>query len=192
MLLELSKKGTEILVRHGKICDTQIRQYEYGFELLFSTVNTLGFVLLLGLLGGYTSHAIVFLLYFIPIRIAAGGYHAKSYGKCFILPNLIAIICVTFSKWLWTMESTYVDFFVVIGLIVAYKYIWNNAPIIPAKYQGKTNRYDINRRYAYSIMIIEIMFLIISGILYDCFAYTAIVTSYMVAIMMKIAKKGGA
>ena len=82
-MLTLSKKCAEILVRHGKISDAQINLYKYGFELLFSTAITLGFILLLSVFGGYVSQIIIFLLYFIPIRIAAGGYHAKSYGRCY-------------------------------------------------------------------------------------------------------------
>ena len=41
MLSKVSKKGAEILESYGKIDNTQIRQYEYGFELLISTISTL-------------------------------------------------------------------------------------------------------------------------------------------------------
>lgn len=191
MLSKVSKKGAEILESYGKIDNTQIRQYEYGFELLISTISTLCTILILGLFGGYISHAIIFLLYFVPIRIAAGGYHAKSYGRCFILTNIIAIACVVTSRWLWIMESQYVEFFMVTALVLVYKYIWDNAPIIPAKYRGKTKRYDVNRRYAHNVLIIEVTFLVFLKFVYNRFTYTAIVTSYMVAIMMKLAKKGG-
>lgn len=50
-MLTLSKKCAEILVRHGKISDAQINLYKYGFELLFSTAITLGFILLLSVFG---------------------------------------------------------------------------------------------------------------------------------------------
>lgn len=191
MLSKISKKGTEILVRYGKIDDTQISQYEYGFELLISTISILCTILILGLLGGYTSHTIIFLLYFVPIRITAGGYHAKSYSRCFILTNMIAIVCVAISRWLWIMKSLYVEIFFAIIVVLVYKYIWDNAPIIPTKYQEKTKRYDVNRRYAHNILIIEAVFLVFFNIVYHYFAYTAIITSCMVAIMMKITKKGG-
>lgn len=191
MLSRVSKKGAEMLVKYGKIDNTQISQYEYGFELLISTTSTLCIILILGLFGGYISHAIIFLLYFVPIRITAGGYHAKSYSRCFILTNMIAIVCVAIPRWLWIIKSLYVEFFVTIVLILAYKYIWDNAPIIPAKYQGRTKRYDVNRRYAHIVLIIEVVFLVFFKVVYNCFTYTAIVTSYMVAIMMKIAKEGG-
>ena len=60
-MLTLSKKCAEILVRHGKISDAQINLYKYGFELLFSTAITLGFILLLSVFGGYVSQIIIFL-----------------------------------------------------------------------------------------------------------------------------------
>ena len=65
-MLILARKSTELLVNRGKICHTQISIYEYGFELLFSTVGTLSFILILGVLGNYISRAIVF--YYILFR----------------------------------------------------------------------------------------------------------------------------
>ena len=190
-MLTLSKKCAEILVRHGKISDTQINLYKYGFELLFSTVSTLSFILLLSVLGGYVSQAIVFLLYFIPVRIAAGGYHAKSYGRCFMLTNTVAIICVAVSEFLWQINSIYLQIILLIGFVWACKYIWDNAPIIPSKYRGKTNRYRVNRRYAHSIIVLEGAFVVFLTIWRYRFAFTAFITTYFVAIMMKTAKKGG-
>ena len=190
-MLILARKSTELLVNRGKICHTQISIYEYGFELLFSTVGTLSFILILGVLGNYISQAIVFLLYFIPVRIAAGGYHAKSYGRCFMLTNTVAIICVAVSEFLWQINSIYLQIILLIGFVWACKYIWDNAPIIPSKYRGKTNRYRVNRRYAHNIVILEIAFVILLATRPNRFIFTAIITTYLVAIMMKIAKKGG-
>ena len=190
-MLTLSKKCAEILVRHGKISDTQINLYKYGFELLFSTVSTLSFILLMSVLGGYVSQIIIFLLYFIPIRIAAGGYHAKSYGRCFVLTNFISVSCIEISRYMWEIKSIFVEILLVVSFIAACKYIWDNAPIIPNRYKEKTNRYDVNRRYAHSIIVLEGAFVVFLTIWRYRFAFTAFITTYFVAIMMKTAKKGG-
>lgn len=190
-MLTLSKKCAEILVRHGKISDAQINLYKYGFELLFSTAITLGFILLLSVFGGYVSQIIIFLLYFIPIIIAAGGYHAKSYGRCFVLTNFISISCIEISRYMWEIKSIFVEILLVVSFAAACKYIWDNAPIIPNRYKEKTNRYDVNRRYAHSIIVLEGVVVVFLTIWRYRFAFTAFITTYFVAIMMKIAKKGG-
>ena len=190
-MLTLSKKCAEILVRHGKISDAQINLYKYGFELLFSTAITLGFILLLSVFGGYVSQIIIFLLYFITIRIAAGGYHAKSYGRCFVLTNFISISCIEISRYMWEIKSIFVEILLVVSFAAACKYIWDNAPIIPNRYKEKTNRYDVNRRYAHSIIVLEGVVVVFLTIWRYRFAFTAFITTYFVAIMMKIAKKGG-
>ena len=190
-MLTLSKKCAEILVRHGKISDAQINLYKYGFELLFSTAITLGFILLLSVFGGYVSQIIIFSLYFIPIRIAAGGYHAKSYGRCFVLTNFISISCIEISRYMWEIKSIFVEILLVVSFAAACKYIWDNAPIIPNRYKEKTNRYDVNRRYAHSIIVLEGVVVVFLTIWRYRFAFTAFITTYFVAIMMKIAKKGG-
>lgn len=172
-MLTLSKKCAEILVRHGKISDAQINLYKYGFELLFSTAITLGFILLLSVFGGYVSQIIIFLLYFIPIRIAAGGYHAKSYGRCFVLTNFISISCIEISRYMWEIKSIFVEILLVVSFAAACKYIWDNAPIIPNRYKEKTNRYDVNRRYAHSIIVLEGVVVVFLTIWRYRFAFTA-------------------
>ena len=49
----------------------------------------------------------------------------------------------------------------------------------------------MNRRYAHNIVILEIAFVILLATRPNRFIFTAIITTYLVAIMMKIAKKGG-
>ena len=126
-----------------KISDTQINLYKYGFELLFSTVSTLSFILLLSVLGGYVSQIIIFLLYFIPIRIAAGGYHAKILWQMFCFNELY--FCKLYRNFEIYVgnKSIFVEILLVVSFIAACKYIWDNAPIIPNRYKEKTNRYDV-------------------------------------------------
>lgn len=166
--------------------------YDYGFELLFSTLSCILSVLLLGLFFEYLAHAVVFLVSFIPIRIAGGGYHAESYKKCFLLTNMLAIGSIFISKFIWNMDFVYVKWAIAIGFVWAIWYIWKVSPIIPAQYQGKTRYKERNRRYAHRILVFEIIVLFAAYIAhYAIYVYTAIITSYLVAFMMKIAKKGG-
>lgn len=74
----------------------------------------------------------------------------------------------------------------------AFFFIWKAVPIIPIQYRYRTNREKINRKYAHAILIIEIVVLIhMRYYNFNSSVYTAIVTSCLVAFMIKLAKKGG-
>lgn len=192
MLLKISLKFTDYLITKGKVAENRRKIYDYGFELLFSTSSCVLSVLFLGLFFGYLAHTVVFLAYFIPIRIAGGGYHAESYAKCFLLTNTLAIGSIFTSKFIWNMDFVYVKGAIVVGFVWAIWYMWKVSPIIPVQYQCKTRYKERNRRYAHRILLLEILVLFAAYIAnYTIYVYTAIVTSYLVALMMKIAKKGG-
>lgn len=190
-MLEAAQKCTKVLLAHGKIREEQRAVYIYGFELLFSTLICVGSMLLLAAFAGCLKRMAVFLLYFFPIRIAAGGYHAKSYRNCFFLTNGIAAVCVAASGFLQRYGGMLIETALLGGVAGAAAVIWKKAPVIPERYRHKTSRYRINRKYAHVILGMELIILLLNFVLYDRdAAYTAAVTTYAVAIMMQIAKKG--
>lgn len=192
MLSFVSQKCTGVLLVHKKIREDQKAIYEYGFTLLLSTTTCIVCILLMGELFRHIDLAITFLLYFIPIRIAAGGYHAKSCGRCFVLTNTVAVGCIVGSGVLWNWKSLWLDGILALGLVTAFRIIWVNAPIIPKQYKARTTRYYINQRYARIILALELVVLFLAGFQQNnCIVYTAILTCYAVAIMMLIAKERG-
>lgn len=189
--MEIAQKCTRVLLAHGKIRKDQQAIYLYGFELLFSTVFCIACMLLLGISSGYPKATIVFLLYFFPIRIVAGGYHAKSYRNCFFLTNSIAIVCVAVSETLWRWQNGVAENFLLLGLMAAVVVIWRQAPVIPRKYIHKTSRYNVNRRYSHIILGMELVILLLNYFFSDHrMLYTAVITTYSVAIMIEIARRG--
>lgn len=190
MLRLIANKCTDVLVNHGTIQREKKAVYIYGFELFWSTTFCIVSILTLGTVCGYPELAVGFLLYFIPIRVPAGGYHAKSYGQCFLLTNFIAIACVIVSKALWLV----LDNEMVIWLMLAgsWGYIWKYAPIISKKYPLEPERIAKNRRYAHMVLVVEMAVLMLVRIcFYSCVFFTAAVTSCAVAVMMWLAEAEG-
>lgn len=190
MLRLFAEKCTQILLRNGVIQNNQKSIYIYGFELFWSTLLCVVSILSIGGVAGYLSSAAIFLLFFMPIRMAAGGYHAKSYGMCFILTNGIAILCVVASEWFWNVNQVWVLFFLYVLLLFSFVYIWKMAPSNMGKYSADTKRILKNRKYAHSIIIIEIFLIFIMRVFirgYD--SYTSIITTYAVALMIFLVKR---
>lgn len=58
--------------------------YAYAFGLLISSAYTWGTFILLGLFFDSLLAAICFLILYIPLRVFCGGFHRKSYFKCYV------------------------------------------------------------------------------------------------------------
>ena len=51
-------------------------------------------IFILSVLLGKIYSSIVFSSIFVTIRLFSGGFHAKTYGRCFIFSNLTYLICL--------------------------------------------------------------------------------------------------
>lgn len=81
----LTKLKSQNLIEEG---DEEI--HFYGFQLLIATVfKGIGLILVAALFD-LIKETTLFIIFFSSLRIQAGGVHAKSFIKCFILTMLIA------------------------------------------------------------------------------------------------------
>jgi accessory gene regulator B len=57
--------------------------YVYGLELIVSTLASMISIILIALWMDRLLDAFIFLTVFISFRVVCGGYHAKTYSRCF-------------------------------------------------------------------------------------------------------------
>ena len=189
MLRIVAEKCTQVLIDHKTIEPDSRNIYIYGFELFWWPTFCILSILMLSVIFGYLRLAATFLFFFIPIRIPAGGYHAKSYGRCFILTNSVAIICVAVSALLWKVEIS--EYIMWVLLLIAWGYIWINSPVESKGHPLRPERITKNRRYARILLLMELVILLLFRSIHNsCVIYTAIVSSCAVAIMILLAKEG--
>lgn len=189
VLQYIAEKSTDFLFNKVEIESEDREIYTYGFELFWSTFFSLSSMLILAVIFGYVPQIVVFTLFFLPIRMTAGGAHASSYRNCWCLSNLVGIGCVAAGNWLDRLQPPLLISFAL--LIVALGYVWREAPVRLAGESQREQIIERNRRYSHVILVIEAVVLIIfqgsgNGRMY----YTAAIASYIVAIMIWIAIKG--
>ena len=100
MIAELSSQIVATLLNNKIITYKQKDVYQYGFEILISSVITFLIVLVCGCIFNCIIPSFIFFVLFVILRSICGGYHASNYLSC----NLI------FG-------------FVTIGVLLSYKYI---------------------------------------------------------------------
>ena len=84
MINLISKNIVHFFVIQNTIKQEEEDIYRYGIELLVSTSTSLIASFLIALFFGKWYDFFVYYLLFVPIRMNAGGYHADTYGKCFL------------------------------------------------------------------------------------------------------------
>ena len=188
MLQYIAEKSTDFLISKTEIKQEEREIYYYGFELFWSTFLSVSSMILLAIAFNYVPQIVVFILFFIPIRIVAGGAHASSYRNCWWISNLLAIGCVVTGSLI--SKQHFPVAVSAILLIVAMGYIWKTAPVQLTEAPLKDEYTKRNRKYGHLILMIEaVWFVVILSNGNSRMYYTAAITSYIVAIMIWITIK---
>lgn len=103
MIHKMSSACARNLITLGKLCDVNEPILCYGCELIL--ISAIGLVLLIALsfLVGHPLAWLFFVIGFAPHRTCAGGYHADTHMRCYIVTSLMFVV----------------------GAVVAYCLIWN-------------------------------------------------------------------
>ena len=106
------------LIEYNLIKSEDKEIYTYGIkQMLFLILNILT-ILILGIVFNKAFEFILFMLTYIPIRIYAGGYHAKNHIRCYIFLILICIIYIL--NIVLHINSVITTFFVIIPSIIIF------------------------------------------------------------------------
>lgn len=192
MLHDMAVRSTELLEKRKIIRLKQEKIYIYGFELLYSLLISVGTMLGWSLLLGCTGQVILFLLYFIPIRMAAGGYHAKSYGACFFWSNVVTLVSVMTAELLWKIGGLWIELAMWGFLLVSVVYIAQHAPVVSKKAPMKEELVARNKKIAIRILVPgSIMLILLRIVLNKGLSYVGMIAFCIVAFMIRITKEGG-
>ena len=87
MISNITNHVVQNLLLANIIDQEEIEVYEFGIETFFSDVFNLITTAMIGILIGQFWECFIFQVTFISLRSFAGGYHASSEWKCWILSN---------------------------------------------------------------------------------------------------------
>ena len=114
--------------------DAQKEVYVYGATLILTTLLGIVSILLLSAIFFSIWDGVLFLTVFSVVRTSAGGYHCKTYLKCFLLSNAIFLGIMAVSllfSYLPTLPTDTMRVLSGILFLVTWLYIFFNAPVVP-------------------------------------------------------------
>lgn len=105
--------------------------YEYGIRLLLTSIFNSIWIIGVAAFLGYPILGVIYILILGNVRTQLGGYHAKSYGGCFVCYNIFFAFSILICKFLSFIRCNRLEMAFIGGvyLLIIYKF----APVPFAK-----------------------------------------------------------
>lgn len=157
----IASEITDNILELGVIDQQDITIYRYGMEVLLLSLLEIGSILCLAIMVGNFFETLVYFISFIPLRLFAGGYHASTRLRCYLL-SLCAYVVFTvllscFSKEQHLLFS--ISVFIAIFSVIT---IFLFAPVIHAnRYCEESERIHFGK-VSHKIVIFDVIIIFVS------------------------------
>jgi accessory gene regulator B len=152
-MYELAYYMSDQLVKRKIVEEDMVDVYRYGLEILLTSSLTSLCILLIAILLRSWMYGIFYLILTIPLRITAGGYHAKTYRKCFLISNLAYIAVYVTANLLHKLELPMFAWLSI--LYVSVFYIFKKAPIQNSRQPLSPDTLKKNKRKASIYLLLD-------------------------------------
>ncbi len=151
MFRYFAKNITNILIKNKKLNIENKEIYEYAMEAIL--MNSILLIVFLGIsiIGEKTDFYMGFLLFFVPMRTFAGGYHAKKSETCFILSTVSYTVAMHVCKWL---ENSYNYVIIICVYVIAILSFLLWSPLNNINHPMAEYQYKRNKKIVYSLVIL--------------------------------------
>lgn len=187
MLNMIATYCTSVLIDNAIIKEEKRSVLVYGFQLFISTASSLFSILLVSLITGNIVYGSIYLIVFMLLRITANGYHASTFGGCFLLTNSLFLLYLAIINIFPNVIPLSVDIFF---LAFCFIYIWRKAPIEHSNHKLSLKNKKKNQFAARIIICVDI---IVIATLYSTYyykvAYAISISIFIVVAMMMVKSK---
>lgn len=187
---KLSSCITDILWKQGILQDNDINKCNYGLDIFISSTLEVLSILIISLFINNFIETLLFFIAFIPLRIYAGGYHAKTRLKCFIIS---IVVYTLFTVTIAAIPEKYYGLSSSLLTLISLTIILPNEPVIHYNKTVTKIEKNIYKRISSKICIAETLFLIFLSIaapnnkfeLSIALGQTSVAISMLIAIVEK-------
>lgn len=138
------------LSSQGIIQKEDVDKCKYGLEVMLSSLLEILSILLLSVFVGNFLETLLLFAAFIPLRVYAGGYHANTKLKCYLIS--VAVYTV-FTVTTYILPEELYLLISVLCTVFSLTMVFNTAPIV---HHNKSVN-DIERKYYRKFSIIIVM-----------------------------------
>ncbi|MCI9086803.1 MAG: accessory gene regulator B family protein [Clostridia bacterium] len=160
---KLSNSLSGALVQNNIISADREKQCQYGLELMMSSVAEILFVILLSAFLGNFVQTLIFFMGFIPLRIYAGGYHADTRLRCFLI---LLIIYAIFTVLLYLLPLEIYQYIVYGATVFTIIIVSAMAPLVHSRKNMNDKEIKAFRKIALDICFFEAALVILGSMIF--------------------------
>lgn len=177
MIFRISSFFSKVIIKEHLIDEKDVAMQEYGFQIMLANLFNFCIVVVIGLVSGEILKALVFYVVFISLRIHSGGFHANSYGCCFLLFGTICAACIFLSNWFLKNNCIFQPF--IIACTVNGLCVYTMAPIPHVNRQISDEEKVLFRKKSWIVLFVWVM----AGTILLATEFRYIVPSIAVALL---------
>ena len=177
--MRYSKSIADKLVQDDIIRETDEIVVEFGLRQLFAVLRSLSITFLISFFLNKVLECVIFLLFFWPLRVYAGGYHAKTSQRCLIISVVSIFVILELNDRL--ILSQHIIFIItLLFALIIYKVI----PQENTKKKLDIIEYKVYRKRGKCILVIELAISIVMHIIDYSIVYTHIMYSFGLIVIL--------
>lgn len=185
---KLSQSIADELVNNKTIDESQRQLWQYGFQTMIMSVGEILFVILVSAIVGNFFETVLFFCGFIPLRIYAGGYHADTQLRCF----LILIFTYILFSILLNIVSIHTYTLMVFALPILFNavIVTLKAPLAHSRKSVNNNESKMYRKIALIICYADIAITIVCSLIFreNIYVFSFLMGQFAVAVSMAAAE----
>ena len=151
MIVLLDKIGNRF-VKDGIITEEDKELYTFGMQqgiiIMLNIISTI----IMGIIFDMVWQSVVFLLAYMPLRSYAGGYHARTQVRCYLVSLfIIAVALIGMKEIQWT------SIIALFSVIISAGNIFTLTPVEDANKPLDASEKDLYKRKTRKILLLEIL-----------------------------------
>ena len=172
MFYKIAEKITDKYARENLFKEEDKEIYVFGLNQMITYITNMFTILILGIIFGEVFESIVYTVTFMLLRTYAGGYHAPTPRKCYLVTIIALLLTLSIIKWFEMSDVICLIIIIISGMIILFL-----APVSCENKELDSVEKVIYRKKVYLVWGIEFCI----GILLLMLEYTTISKSIMMA-----------
>lgn len=153
----ISEYLSDYLLRDSNASEDEREIVQFGIESIIGNMTGLLLTITIGFCFGEPMVSLLFYILFFPLRKSAGGFHADTKGRCFIISVVILILSFTLFVMFEHSQLFFVMSFIAFGVII----------LILTPVDNPSKRYDnkerkIYRRRSLIVLVVESLIFVVA------------------------------
>lgn len=190
MIHKISAIITHFLCKESIIPRDQMEFYDYGFQITIANIVNFVIALLLGICFHSVLKMAFIYCIFVSLRLFCGGYHADTYGKCFLLFAVTCMACLWAAEWMaghmWIQRLLLPASLFFLGLC-----IWKRAPVENPNRPMTADEKKIFKKRSFQIYSLWTVSGIILWAAHQEHLTASFISAFIAVSILMILKEGG-